>query len=108
LEHIAAQIEAGFIFRSITKAGRLGNPLTGGKVPRMLKRLAAGAGIEAEHMSGHSCRVGMAQDLVAAGAELRAVMQVGRWKSTAMPARYAERLHASRNAVARYHEKRGC
>jgi integrase len=112
MEHLkgwmqAAQIEAGPIFRSINKAGRIGNPLTGGEVPRILKRLAVGAGIEAKHISGHSCRVGMAQDLVAAGAELPAVMQAGRWKSAAMPARYAERQQASRNAVARYHEKRG-
>jgi site-specific recombinase XerD len=58
LKHAAAQIEADLIICSI------------------LARLAAGAGIEAEHISGHSCRVGMAQDLVAAGAELPLVMNV--------------------------------
>jgi hypothetical protein len=48
----------------------------------------------------------MTQDLVAAGLDLPAIMQAGRWKTTAMPARYAERLLAARNAVARYHAAR--
>jgi hypothetical protein len=45
----------------------------------------------------------MAQDLVAAGADLSGVMQAGRWKTPAMPARYAEHLLADRSAVAQYH-----
>jgi hypothetical protein len=49
----------------------------------------------------------MAHDLVAGGADLKVIMQAGRWKSPAMPARYAERLLAGRGAVARYHERRG-
>jgi hypothetical protein len=60
----------------------------------------------AEDVSGHSCRVGMAQDLVASGAELASVMQVGRWKTAAMPARYSENLIATRGAVAEYYRKR--
>jgi hypothetical protein len=76
-------------------------------VPRILKGLAARAGIEAGRISGHSCRVGMAQDLVAAGAELPAVMQAGRWKSPTMPARYAEKVLPRRGAVARFYEGRG-
>ncbi len=51
-------------------------------------------------MSGHSCRVGMAQDLVASGADMAGVMQAGRWKSPQMPARYSARLEAKRGAVA--------
>ena len=49
--------------------------------------LAAGLG---ERFSGHSMTVGMAQDLSAAGAELPALMQAGRWSTSAMPARYTE------------------
>ena len=45
----------------------------------------------------------MAQDLVAGGADLAAVMQAGRWKSPTMPARYAERLLAKRGAVASHY-----
>ena len=48
----------------------------------------------------------MAQDLVANGNDLPAVMQAGRWKTPAMPARYAERLLAGRGAVARMQGRR--
>jgi hypothetical protein len=57
-------------------------------------------------MSGHSCRVGMAQDLVEFGADLPGLMQAGRWKSPQMPARYYEGLAAKRGAVAQMYERR--
>jgi hypothetical protein len=63
-----------------------GAPLWPGDVPRILKALAVRAGIDPAMVSGHSARVGMAQDLVAGGADLPEVMQAGRWKSPAMPA----------------------
>ncbi|WP_424140008.1 site-specific integrase [Roseomonas chloroacetimidivorans] len=100
-------ITDGPIFRAVNKGGRVGEALTTSDVPRILKGLAARAGIAAERISGHSCRVGMAQDLVAAGAELPAVMQAGRWKSPTMPARYAEKVLPRRGAVARFYEQRG-
>ncbi len=102
-----AGIIEGAIFRAVNKAGRVGGPLTPGEVPRIFKRLAVRAGIDESDISGHSCRIGMAQDLVAFGAELPELMVAGRWKSPTMPARYAERVAAGRGAVARYYEKRG-
>jgi hypothetical protein len=36
--------------------------------------------------------------LAASGAEVPTIMQAGRWKSPAMPARYAERAPAGRGA----------
>jgi len=39
--------------------------------------------------SGHSARVGAAQDMTRAGLDVAAIMQAGRWKSPSMPARYA-------------------
>jgi hypothetical protein len=65
------------------------------------------AGLDPAAISGHSARVGMAQDLVAGGADLPAVMQAGRWKSPTMPARYAERLLAKRGAMAGHYGRRG-
>ena len=53
--------------------------------------------------SGHSPRVGMAQDLTAAGVGLAALMVAGRWKSERMPAHYARGEAARRGAVARFH-----
>ncbi|MBL6459580.1 tyrosine-type recombinase/integrase [Belnapia sp. T6] len=104
----AAGIAGGPIFRPVSKAGVVDDTaLASGEVSRILKRLAHQAGLEASTVSGHSARVGMAQDLVARGADLPAVMQAGRWKTPAMPARYAERLLARRGAVARFHEQGG-
>ena len=64
---------------------------------------AAGLG---EGFSGHSPRVGMAQDLTAHGAGLVAIMNAGRWKSERMPAHYSRRQAAGRGAVARYYANR--
>ena len=55
--------------------------------------------------SAHSPRVGMAQDLSAAGAELPELMTAGRWDSPTMPARYTEAQAAGRGAVAQYYRR---
>jgi site-specific recombinase XerD len=102
----AARIEEGAIFRAVNKAGVVGERLGASKVPQILKRMATLAGLDARGVSGHSCRVGMTQDLAASGAELPAIMQAGRWKSPTMPARYAEKMVAGRGAVARFYEGR--
>ena len=52
-----------------------------------IKAAAEAAGL-GEGYTGHSGRVGMAQDLVKSGVELPALMTAGRWKSSKMPARY--------------------
>lgn len=71
-------------------------------------RTAAKAAGLGDGYTGHSGRVGMAQDLVKSGVELPALMTAGRWKSSKMPARYTERQAADRGAVARYYqEERG-
>lgn len=46
--------------------------------------------------SGHSTRVGPAQDMIAVGLEVGEVMLAGSWKTVSMPARYSERLLARR------------
>ena len=98
-----AGIEEGRLFRSVAKGGRLGKRLDASQVPRIFKAMAARAGLPAEvvvGLSGHSARVGAAQDMVAAGIELPAILQAGRWKSTEMVRRYGERLLARRSAAA--------
>ena len=64
---------------------------------------AAGLG---EGYTGHSGRVGMAQDLAKNGVELPALMTASWWKSSKMPARYTERQAADRGAVARDYQDR--
>ena len=51
-------------------------------------------------ISGHSTRVGAAQDMVAEGIGMSAIQNAGRWKSTAMVHRYGERLIARRSGAA--------
>ena len=96
-------VECGFLFRSVGKGGRVGGPLPPGQVARIFKAMAREAGLPdavAAGFSGHSARVGAAQDMVAAGIELPAILHAGRWKSTAMVNRYGERMLARRSGAA--------
>jgi integrase len=105
----AAGIAEGLLFRSLIKGGKLAGPLAyesdpGQAVAEIFKRMAIKAGLPQEvagSISGHSPRVGMAQDMAGAGIELPAIMQAGRWKTPAMPARYGERQAARRGAAAK-------
>ena len=93
----------GPLFRSVRKDGSVGGALHPGQVPRIYKAMAERAGLAAEvidRLSGHSPRVGAAQDMIASGIELPAIMQAGRWKSVRMVQRYGERLLAKRNGAA--------
>ena len=77
-------------------------------IRRRLHQAARAAGLPGwRDITGHSGRVGMAQDLSAAGFALPELMTAGRWKSPRMPARYTERQAAGRGAVARYYQGGG-
>ena len=80
--------------------------LSSRQIGRRVQAAARAAGL-GEGYTGHSGRVGMAQDLVKSGVELPALMTAGRWKSSKMPARYTERQAADRGAVARYYQEGG-
>ena len=98
-----AGIGDGRLFRSVGKGEKIGERLHPCQVPRIFKAMARKAGLPdavAEGLSGHSTRVGAAQDMIAAGIELPAILQAGRWKSTAMVNRYGERLLARRSGAA--------
>ena len=74
------------------------------QIGRRVDAAAKAAGL-GEGFTGHSGRVGMAQDLANTGAELPALMTAGRWKNSKMPARYTERPAAGRGAVAKYYQE---
>ena len=74
----------------------------GRSIARRLSAMAKAAGLDG-HFGGHSGRVGMAMDLVAAGASVAAVQIAGRWASSRMPAHYARGELAARGAVAKYY-----
>lgn len=75
------------------------------QISRRIKRAAREAGL-GEGFSGHSPRVGMAQDLARAGTELPRLMTAGRWRSPRMPALYIRNETAARGAVAQYYGDR--
>ena len=102
-------ISRGPLFRAVRKNGIPGNGLDPSQVSRIYKSMAVQAGFKgfAGGLSGHSARVGAAQDMIASGIELAAILQAGRWKSAAMVSRYGERLLASRGAAAQLARMQG-
>ena len=92
----------GRVFRSLCR-GAVGEGLDASQVPRIFKTMAERAGLPVDvvqHISGHSTRVGAAQDMVAGGIGMAAILHAGRWKTTTMVNRYGERLLARRSGAA--------
>ncbi len=75
---------------------------SGRSIANRIAAMARAAGL-GEGFSGHSPRIGMAQDLTAAGVGLPALMVAGRWKSERMPAYYSRGQSAGRGAVAKFY-----
>ena len=95
-------IGKGRVFRSLSR-GIIGDGLGASEVSRIFKRMARDADLPievVEQISGHSTRVGATQDMVASGITMPAIMNAGRWKTTAMVHRYCERLLARRSGAA--------
>ena len=83
-----------YLMVGIDRGGRISfNNLASGQVNRIYKRIARDAGLDKlaiEGISGHSMRVGAAQDLLNSGASMPIIMQRGRWSKTDTVMRYLE------------------
>ncbi len=91
----------GALFRAVNKAGRVrAGRLSERSVRIIITRWGRASGAEGR-VSGHSLRVGGAQSLASAGASLVEMQLAGRWRSPAMPGRYAQGQLAKQGAVAR-------
>jgi integrase len=102
LEH--AEITEGTVFRRLVGQHQAGGALNPGSIAPIFKRVAQWIGMPARlvgQVSGHSTRVGAAQDLAELDIDLAAITQAGGWKSTRMPLQYAEKINASRSGMAR-------
>jgi integrase len=102
LEH--AKIGEGAVFRRLIGAGQIGIALNPGSIAPIFKRVAQWIGMPERFVadvSGHSSRVGAAQDLAELDIDLAAITQAGGWKSTRMPLQYAEKINAARSGMAR-------
>ena len=102
------------LLTSVDRFGRVGGALSDDGIRHVLLGIArrglrvlapdldeAEIAARCQGLSGHSFRVGFAQDLTAAGEGLAAICQAADWRSPAMPTRYAEALAAQSGAVAR-------
>jgi len=107
-EHLAqwlevSGIEEGPLFQGLHTRKLRGKHLETASIRRIIKRAAARAdlGEKAAGLSGHSMRIGAAQDMMVAGIDQVAIMQAGGWKTISVLGRYVE--NASTRAI---HEHR--
>ena len=91
---------SGAIFRRVLKGDHLTNSrLTTDGARLVIKASARKLGNEG--VSGHSLRIGTAQELARRGATLVELQKAGRWTNSQMPAHYIRNQAASDGAVAR-------
>ena len=87
----AAKINQEFIFRGVRSSGEITDSLCESRISRIYKSLARKAGLSesvVQSISGHSMRVGGAQDLLNIGASLPQIMVKGGWSKTDTVMRY--------------------
>ena len=90
----ATNLSEGLILRGITPGGHITSSLCESRIPRIYKSLARLAAVNEDvvsGISGHSMRVGAAQDLLSLGASLPQIMTKGGWSKTDTVMRYVER-----------------
>lgn len=91
-----SKLDKGPIFRGINNSLDLSNQLGAAEVNRIFKRLAKRAKLDdsiIQDISGHSIRVGAAQDLARCGTSLPILMTKGRWSKADTALRYVERMN---------------
>ena len=100
-------LRSGPLFRALHLNRPYHGPLATSSIRRIIKRATRRAGLDdavARELSGHSMRIGAAQDMMAAGFDALAIMHPGGWKSANVVLRYVEHtqtrdLHARRWAL---------
>ena len=89
----ATGLHSGYLLRGVDNGGKVAEDLKAGQVNRIYKRLAKQAKLDEtfiKGVSGHSLRVGAAQDLLYSGASMPLIMNRGRWSKTDTVMRYLE------------------
>lgn len=96
-------VKSGPIFRAMPRGGVIQTgAMNGQDISRRLKVLCDAAGVDLEHVSGHSLRAGLATSAAAAGKDIRSIQQQTRHASVNMLMRYIRRSAAfdEKNAAA--------
>lgn len=94
-----AEIEEGPLFCGLHTGKISDRALTTPSIRRIVKRAAVRADLgdaEVKSLSGHSMRIGAAQDMMVVGIDTLGIMQAGGWKSKNVLARYVENAASSR------------
>jgi integrase len=100
----STKLHNGPLFRSLHLSRLSDAPLSTSSIRHLVKRATGRSGV-ATHtaiaLSGHSMRIGAAQDMLVAGFDALAIMQAGGWKSANVVLRYiqnasTQRLHQRR------------
>ena len=85
----------GQLFLGVDRAQKITNSFCAAQINKIYKRLAERAGFSKDlidQISGHSLRVGHAQDMVNSGESLPMIMSKGRWSKTDTVMRYVEHI----------------
>ena len=85
--------EQKMLFCGLNRSLDLSSQIGAGQINRIYKNIARKAGLDEltiKGISGHSMRVGAAQDLLNSGASMPIIMQRGRWSKTDTVMRYIE------------------
>ncbi len=88
--------ESGSLFLGVNRAQKITDSFSAAQINRIYKRLATRADLPRdliEGISGHSLRVGHAQDMVNSGESLPMIMSKGRWSKTDTVMRYVEHIN---------------
>jgi len=99
---VQAKLIDGFLFRGINNAIDITHELKSSQINRIYKRLAKDAELPKEiigHISGHSMRVGAAQDPLVNGASLSQIMTMGRWTKVDTVMKYLENTSIDLNRL---------
>ena len=91
----SSAIKDGHLLRGINAGNKVCPELGAGQVSRIFKSLAQKANLKSEvvdAISGHSMRVGAAQDLLLQGASLPQIMVKGGWVKTDTVMRYIDKV----------------
>jgi hypothetical protein len=85
--YVLAGITQWAIFRGVATTGQVFEvPISTKGVNRTVQRVAKAAGPGLRGFSGHACRIGACQDLLAAaGIDIGRVMLAGDWERSEMP-----------------------
>ncbi len=86
-------ITGGPLFPAIGRWGRevTGKPICDRQLAKIIRRLAAQAGLDPEVFSGHSLRSGLAASAAGGGASERSIMEQTRHRSLKQVRRYIRR-----------------